>query len=336
MGADQIVEHLCVLPWYAKDIKHTSDAITACCLHDNKSVLSEIKSEFIKGNKPKQCASCWTSEENNHTSKRQFENRNLAYLLEVDISELQRRIVSEPTETLMYQISTSNLCNSACVMCDSRASTTWAKYERKMGIKPSPLQKIDKINTHINFKTAKSIIFAGGEPMFDPDVFLILEQLLINNNTTCFVSVVTNGVTKLKDSHAQLIKQFENFNFCFSIDGTEKLFEYVRYPGKWPVLLENLNFYRTLTSNISVNYTMNNLNKHEHEKTIKWFNDNKLPYAVNEVSHPAFMAPGVGVTHELWPTFISNIKKQDIAKNIDIKNYIPYISNLINNSLIQE
>jgi len=323
------MDTFCVLPWYGSFLGKIKNP---CCflpeLNDNE--LQTLQQQLINNEKPVVCNKCWDSEKSGKTSKRDFENSNLSYLLNTDICTLFNNAKSNKASVLVYQVQASNLCNGACVTCCSALSTTWAKYERKMDITPMPKRITNDIA--INYKTAKSIVFAGGEPLFDPTVFDILRQLIDNNNYDCFISFVTNGITKLSTAHKKLIQNFTNINFCISIDGTERVYEYIRYPGKWPDLLKNIKVLKEITHNINVSYTVSNLTVDSHDKTIKWFNANNLRYNINVVTWPKHFAPDVRPGHKEWNNFVSFIKKQDDAKSIHIKDFIPSIATIINNT----
>jgi sulfatase maturation enzyme AslB (radical SAM superfamily) len=289
-------------------------------------------SNFSNNKKPEPCIKCWKNEELDIKSKRQFSNEFLDYKLNTDLAKLEFNAHDNKSNIVMYQISASNLCNGACVTCNSTGSTAWAKYEEKMGVKSNKLMKSSIID--INYQTAKSIIFTGGEPLFDPLVFNILSNLIEVNNTDCFISFVTNGSVSLSNKHEEILNKFSAINFCISIDGTGRVFEYLRFPLKWNKLLENLSYFRTITNNISVSYTISNISAIYKDDTITWFKDQNLPYAINKVYYPHHFSPDVLPGHELWSKFVQTIKMQDKAKGIDIKDYLPDMYKLLTQGII--
>ena len=251
----------------------------------------------------------------------------------------------------MYQIMTSNLCNQACVSCSSKFSTKWAEIDRKMGNVPIKSFTINVDSLDINFHTAKRITLLGGEPLFDPISFTILKKLVDADNTSCFVSLVTNGSITLSQQHLDLLSKFSDLNICISIDGIESRFEYMRWPAKWPVLLKNLETYRNIAKTISVSYTISALNAIYYDETVDWFNNNNLNYNHNVVAGPAWLAlsnmPGKLKQHvknhnNFVSSFCNNINEtsieiinkqitlQDQAKKIDIQDYMPEFWQLIN------
>jgi sulfatase maturation enzyme AslB (radical SAM superfamily) len=323
------MKHFCVLPWYGVYYETNEDPLP-CCLLDKNTNIEELKQSFTQGERPEACKKCWDDEDNGSKSKRQFENIFLDDKLNKDIEKIAEEALSGDSSTIMYQLKTSNLCNSACVTCSSYNSTTWIKYETLMGKEPYKLKYAP--NLSIDYTNAVSIVFAGGEPLFDPKVFNILNKLIEAGNTDCFISFVTNGSVPLANKHKSIIDKFTNLNFCISIDGTERVFEYLRYPLKWVDLLKNIDYFRSITTNISASFTISNMSNLYKDETINWFDDQNIPYNINYVTYPMYFEHNVKPGHMLWGEFINVINKQDIAKGININEYLPKISKLINNT----
>ena len=337
----------CVLPWYSQEFdKH----ITPCCLLPSNYDLDQIKQDLLNDIQTPACNKCWKLEAVGQQSRRQQENIFLDYKLDRDINLISQDCKDQRHETLLYQITTSNLCNQACISCDSRLSTKWAQIEQKMGRAPHPPQYFDHHN--INYSKAKRISLLGGEPLFDPRTFEILKKLADNNNTNCFISLITNGSITLSSQQIELLKQFSDLNICISIDGIGSVFEYMRWPGNWGRLISNLDQYRGITKNISASYTISSLNALYYDQTVEWFEQNNLTYNHNIVSSPAWLnLKNMPVEFKQHladkKNFISNfcnisggeisidavaynIKLQDTAKNIKLQGYLPEVWQLIN------
>lgn len=338
----------CVLPWYSQEIMTKQK--TACCLLPKNHDIGKIKSDLLLGVRTTACQKCWTIEDQQQDSRRIQENRFLDWKLNRDIKKIQDECSDGHAQTLMYQIYLSNLCNQSCVTCNSAASTKWAEVEKKMGIVPAKAYRAELDDLEINFRTAQRINLLGGEPMFDPRSFQLLKKLLDHGNDQCFISFVTNGSIHLNDSQKNILRQFQNVNICFSIDGVGKRFEYMRWPGKWDDLLHNLDQYKTITNNFSVSYTISAVNAIYHNETIEWFEKENLRYNHNIVYKPQWAAlttmpkkmkqhlknnnffnsftpiTGQEISSE---AFMDLMRKQDVAKNITIDNYMPELVTII-------
>ena len=292
----------CVLPWYSEEIRRTDR--TPCCLLPENHDIEKIRSDLLSGVRTSACQKCWSIEDQNQDSRRIQENRFLDWKLDRDLVDIQHDCVSGHSKTLMYQIRLSNLCNQACVTCDSAASTKWAEIEKKMNIVPFQSTFLNLDDLKIDFKTAQRINLLGGEPMFDPRSFQLLEKLLDHGNDQCFISFVTNGSVQLNDLQKNILKSFQNLNICLSIDGIGKRFEYMRWPGKWNELLYNLDQYKTITHNFSVSYTISSVNAIYYDETIAWFKQESLRYNHNLVYSPAW------ASIDMTPTSIKQLLKE--------------------------
>ena len=338
----------CVLPWYSQEIKYIDRA--PCCLLPKNYEITQIKKELLSGIRTNACQKCWDVEDQGKDSRRIQENKFLDWKLNQGIEKIQEDCYNNKNSTILYQIYLSNLCNQACVTCGSIVSTKWAEIEKRMGITPKLTWGINIDNLEINFKTAQRINLLGGEPMFDARTFHLLEKLLDHGNDQCFISFITNGSVHLNDKQKNLLGSFKKINICVSIDGIESKFEYMRWPGKWKTLLDNLDQYRSLTDNFSVSYTISSINAIYYDETIEWFNNHGLRHNHNLVYSPnwaGFEYMPIVLKQELQqhPFFkniinitgneisaaelLQKIQLQDQAKNIKIQDYLPELYQLI-------
>jgi hypothetical protein len=343
----------CVLPWYSKEIR--KDYSGACCLLPVIHNIDDIKNKLLSGQQHPDCKKCWDIESTGATSRRQQENIFLDYKLDRDLEKIQQDCIDNQSTTLLYQITTSNLCNQACVTCNSSFSTKWQELDRQMNIAQESQPPIDDFSKQIDYANAKRIEILGGEPLFDSKTFMILNKLRAHNNTDCVVSFVTNGSIELKRSTVDQLKSFENLNICISIDGIGSVFEYMRWPGRWETLLKNIEQYRTIANNISVSYTISAVNALYYNQTVDWFKQNGLPYNHNIVTNPLwaslanmpiklkqmlqhhnnFIAEFCHMNGEenSMSVLAEQISQQDQAKRISIRDYMPEVADIIFDTL---
>ena len=338
----------CVLPWYSEEINGKNKS--PCCLLTKGYDITQVKKDLLSDVPSKSCQKCWDIETLGQDSRRVQENRFLDWKLDRDIEKIQNDCMNEHAQISMYQVYLSNLCNQACVTCSSVSSTKWAEIEKKMGIVPSSIYNADFIDYDINFDTVQRINLLGGEPMFDPRSFELLKMLLDHGNDQCFISFVTNGGVRLTEFQKNILKKFKNLNICFSIDGIESRFEYMRWPGRWHNLLDNMDQYKTITDNFSVSYTISAVNAIYYDETVAWFEQNLLRYNHNIVHDPSWASLNTAPlsvkrhigNHRFFKDFasvtgneLSNCEfkkmlvRQDMAKKIDFKNYLPELFNLL-------
>jgi len=357
------MDTFCVLPWVGREINWNSKE-THCCLLPKNYNIDQIKSDLLAGIKTSACQKCWNLEEHGLKSDRQVKNSALDFYWDRDSESIKTDAVAgNLNRILMLKLLTSYTCNATCVSCNSSASSSWAQLDHQAD-SSIPLKKykfidLDNVKTKVNFKELKMLSLIGGEPLYEKKNFDLLEHIIELGNNNVFLSMVTNGSVELTARQKQVLSKFKNINFSISIDGTESVFEYMRYPLKWPMLINNLNFFRGLTDNISSNYTLSNLNILYHNQTIDWFNKNKIVYSVNPIYNPTWLQPRalpesikkllkqqlsvpdyntfIGPMHtdqdqKNFETLLEQISIQDQAKKIQMHDYLPELATLIKNS----
>lgn len=282
LRADTIFSNqaFCVLPFYGREFPEN----TACCLLPPGVDLDKIKSKMLAGERAAACKKCWDLEDSGGLSDRIIKNRTLDYYTNTSLEILYNNCVNGTNKIISYKVDTNNTCNSTCVTCNSYLSSAWAQLERRNQVTPFKTWRIEPAETHdwIDFENAKTIGFRGGEPFLSNTNFYILEKLLEHNNTDCFITFVTNGSFNLSADQKTLLDRFNKINFCFSIDGIGPVFEYMRYPLVWEDIVNNIEFCRSNNIDVSVHYTLSNLNVLYHAQTSAWFRDNKIPYLLGQ------------------------------------------------------
>jgi len=343
----------CVLPFYGAEYPLN----TPCCLMAPHDIV-QVKQQMLDGVRPSACYKCWKLEDLGLQSDRQIKNSMLDHYTNTDIKVLYDQAKNNQASVVSYKIDTSTTCNSTCVTCGPSSSTAWRSLESKYRTVPiNRTRLITKLESSalVNFETAVSINFRGGEPLLSKTNFFILEQLIAHNNTDCFIVFTTNGSVIPSDYQMSLLKQFKNLNFNLSIDGTGKVFEYLRYPLTWSDMLTTIEFCKQTKISISASYTISNLNIMYHKETTQWFKDNNIPYINNIVHSPVHYRPSSlpldakkqiieqTLDQEIadllkdhtphdeinYSKAVIDIKKQDLQKEINIADYLPALVNII-------
>lgn len=340
-----------MLPFFGYEIDiNEPNTNIYCCRIAKGADIEKIKEHIKLKEKAPECKTCWQLEDRELKSERQLHNLSLDYYEDVSIENLELEAITDGYKTKIVKLATSNICNGQCVTCGPSSSSSWASLKNK-NINYKQLD-IDKLN--LDFKNIKELSFVGGEPFLEKKNFSILEKLLPHNNK-CFINIVTNGSVKLTDNQIYVLKQFENLNLCFSIDGTEKAFEYLRYPIIWDDLISNLDAAREITNNISVSAMISNLSIFYYSEMVDFFQLQKINYLFKPIEHPVIFNPGnlpnkikqyiinknykhqdqvtnflslSNLTENSWSLFKSEIEYQDNLKNISINDYIPDLAKL--------
>ena len=340
-------DSFCVLPFYSTEYQY--NGTTPCCLVPVGADVDSIRSEMLAGQRPNQCQACWTLEDQNITSDRQIKNQTFDFYSNRAIELIKQDCLDGKFSEQIVKINSSTLCNSTCFTCkDLNASSSWATLLGKK--KEITINPCDQSN--INWADLKMLSLLGGEPLYDHLNFDRLQHLISVGNTDCFISIVTNGSVELSDQQLAILKQFENLNFCLSIDGVGPVFEYLRYPLKWSRLLSNIKLYRSLGIHLSASYTISNLNIAYYDETVSWFDSQGLEYNHNVITYPSHYSPNAlpkqvkqsleSVQHLFaehtasddanYLKLLADIELQDRLKNISIQDYLPRLVGLLKTS----
>lgn len=246
----KIMKNKCVLPFIGQDYQSNSP----CCLldHYKNESLDELISDHNKGLKSRFCKKCWDQEDAGASSKR------LAYN-----SKYSRYLGLSKRDVKISVIPTGNLCNLYCVMCYPGASTSWRKKYSSMypneNVEKQHELLLDIDDAQINrIKDLEHVEFIGGETLKSFSLWKTLSKI---KKTTSF-SLQTNGTVVLNTAQIELLRSFDKFNICFSVDGYGKIFEYIRQPAKWDQVRDNvLKYIDDFGLNrLSMYLTVNNLN----------------------------------------------------------------------------
>jgi hypothetical protein len=344
LAPNEVFDHpaFCVMPFFGLELNNSE---TACCLLPAGHDVKQIRDQMLAGQRPNDCSKCWRNEDANITSDRQLKNQILSLIEDTTIQSLLDQCQNGQYGIKMLKIDTSNTCNAICVTCGSAASSSWAALERKNNIVPKKTWRIqyNAVENRLDYPNLKVVSFRGGEPFLSSTNFDILEQILHHNNTQCFVSFVTNGSFDLTDRQKHILSQFERVNFCFSIDGIGPVFEYMRYPLSWSKILHNIKWAQDNNIDVSVSYTLSNVNLWYHAQTTEWFQQQGINFLVSSVYNPAHFQPtalpenikslipdvakllGNHTTKDdrNYQQFLAEIQKQDSWKGISIADYLP-------------
>ena len=270
---DSVSDTFCIMPWTHL---HTwpNGNVYPCCLADsdsplgnlkentleeiwNSEDLKKIRTELIKGEKPRVCSRCYMHEDMGTTSFRESSNNQWAHHIEKAIETTSEDGTDSNFKLNYWDFRFSNVCNLKCRMCGPELSSSW--YEDQLGmfggsstpkalIHCNDLAKEDimiQVDRFIN--DVEEIYFAGGEPFIMEEHYLILEKLIKAGNTKCRIRYNTN-FTSLKFKKWDLIELWkpfvkdnkDNVRVFASLDGIGEVAEYARKNTKWSAVESNI------------------------------------------------------------------------------------------------
>lgn len=337
---------LCPLPFTGASID--TDGTVRCCSISRETLgnvnnesleqilttskkLKKIRKDMLENKYPKNCQDCYTKEKYNKNLN--FENvSNRLYHIKI-LKDSPFKLYKDEHQFELQQIDLRwrNTCNFACVYCGSLFSSVWAKFEGQ----PDKMQN-DAMKTTFSFvikniKNLKTIYMAGGEPFLIKENLKIIE-LIKKDNPDILLRINTN-LSVLPTKIYQQIKSLKNVHWIVSAESTNERFNYIRWPGKYSLLLENLKKIQKLNHKVTINMTWNILCSFN----ILDFIDNMLEngihpnqFVMNYVSDPLYYSIS-NLTQNLRQKLISKI--QDRKKHVDKKFYLSKVYNEMENLL---
>lgn len=206
-----------------------------------EQITTEYAERLEAGERIPQCQGCW-----------QTEDKGLVSVRQSAVDNYDRNYADNPGINAM-DIRLHNKCNMACNMCASYNSTLWAKIEGKEETHEIGDTNLDYIYSLANNVTKLSI--QGGESFYGPEFVNFVDNF--PNKENLILDVFTNTITADIDAIERWSKECRTLLINASIDGTEEVFEYIRWPGKWAKAKRKLQeIYKVVEGNMRYFYAV--------------------------------------------------------------------------------
>lgn len=276
-------------------------------LRINADNLKTIRKELREGIWPRACLNCELAEKAGSQSMRNIWNHeleNYTFPLIDEVSNLDVRYLDLTFETK---------CNSKCMTCNSALSTYWedewahiykddAHVPKRVTITEDIVEKL-----LVDFPNVIRVSFVGGEPTISDHHIYYLKRLIeLDRSKNITISYVTN-MTGISDELLELWKHFKSVHVAMSIDGYDKVNEYIRYPFKWTKiesqmrklfeLFQSERENKTYRFSLALSCTVSLLNFNHipdflhkiYDMSSEYNVQDNLGYFLNRVSWPDFM-----------------------------------------------
>lgn len=354
---------MCYHPWVGLDISPQGN-FKPCCKYKNtvansltdyqsSSELSQLKKDFLNGNQPNACGRCWQDEDAGLPSKRIIDNEYVFQNLKPSLDSL--KVLSLPF---------GNLCNLACRICNSGASSKWTQEEQRIKSifptinirQPSTFHRNDEFIDSIKMLTSDLIRLEipGGEPFYaDKQLHKNFLEHFIHPEKIS-LHYITNGTVWPDRELIELWKKFRHVDIQISLDGIEKKFEYSRWPSDWNSVSFHIGKYLALKTDmpnvqLSISYTVSIFTLYDLPEFLDWckihdlpdpylglltkpahYDITVLPYAAKEEISRRFK------THQQLTPILSAMWAQDNSKLLDITiNYVKILDKQRNQSFAE-
>jgi len=262
-------DHFCSSPWFHTRINNSGDfeSCRSATRHDLKisghnirevtpvqwfqQEMAPMRRQLLAGEAWSECSRCHEMEQHGKVSIRQKQLLKTG----IDLDLFEKTLLSSPwirefeasqgdgTTDLMpqdWQIDLGNYCNSACIMCDPRWSSSLAAEFAQLGmLKQEPKSNwardestVASFMESISKAPLRYLHFLGGETILIP-AFRQMLAIMIDNNRHRDVTVgFTTNTTTWRQDVIDLLCEFGNVHVGTSVECLHALNDYVRYPSQ--------------------------------------------------------------------------------------------------------
>lgn len=298
-----MLQNFCAMPWHHVCVKTNGD-YAVCCQHkqppDKKfninthsvdewvdsDYLTSVKQSFLEDKRHPGCEVCWNAENQNLPSYRQRTKQEYE-ILGVDLQKSAINIV---------EIDLGNTCNLKCLMCGPTSSSSILK-EWKMLNEPNVPEQKDFIWKDQAFDNLENLLaqspkivnVRGGEPMYEKRLLTVLQNINPNSVKNTVLHITTNATT-WNNQWADVLSKFKMTRFMFSVDAVEDIYEYIRYPGNWKQVENNIKMIQQMpNTKCLVHAVVMNLNILNLDKLVDWCRAQSLYLDLDKLVYPEYL-----------------------------------------------
>ena len=174
--------------------------------------------------------------------------------------QVQFKTIIENPRLIRLNWKFGNHCNLACRMCAPSISSHFNKVlsssseSLKLNLEKFnlyPSKRGDKINrtNDVTLKKLKNMLphlqylqTSGGEPFLSNELDNFLKTAIETKDCEHIELEITTNGTKFIKEKLDLISKFKYIRFVISIDGTDSIYDYIRYPFKYSILRKRLEY----------------------------------------------------------------------------------------------
>jgi molybdenum cofactor biosynthesis enzyme MoaA len=294
------VNNYCALPFAHVNVR-TDGFYQICCYHENdhginisqhdhnqwssSKYVDQVREAFQQDQRHLGCAACWHREDQGHSSMRERTRKEYQIL---GHKEFDTKIVN-------VEIQVGNLCNLKCIMCNEHESSAFLAENTQLGIATST-QSQYRWSQHA-FENLTKLLDAGprvlnirgGEPFYNKDLLRICQNLSLNVCQRTLLHITTNATVWNQEWHDVLAK-FKLVRIMFSVDATEDLFEYIRFPADWTTVDRNISAICKLANvNPVIHCVAQNLNISSISSVIKYAKSKGIFLQLDLLTKPDFL-----------------------------------------------
>lgn len=215
------------------------------------------------------CSVCKNQEDANIRSHRQWYVDRFNDEFKHRKEELEAIIEndSEPTffHSMEFDALGGNLCNLSCLMCDGLSSSRYLVEAIRLG-EADKTKALIKLTPHqtvwddlpVILSKLDELKLVGGEPLMSKETYRLLN--MVPDPSKVILRIITNATVD-PTKFIEIAKKFKSVTVNISIEGVDKVNEYIRYPSNWNNILNNAKKFTSMdNSNVIFVSTINALN----------------------------------------------------------------------------
>jgi len=225
----------------------------------NNTQIVNLRKSMIAGEKSPLCNTCWKSEETTGQSERTMGNQNIqanVYKEVIDFSNI-----------FHLNMFLGNKCNLACRMCNPWCSSLISKQTDIINQRPiTPVIEFsDDTQTRIiefidKCENLEIIHMYGGEPLVNDFHDRICSHLISTGRASKITLNLSTNLQVDLERKNELYRYFKNVHIHVSIDGEGATYEYIRWPGNWNKIQNNLKILSNERPEFGISTVIQNLN----------------------------------------------------------------------------
>jgi MoaA/NifB/PqqE/SkfB family radical SAM enzyme len=265
----------------------------------NSKSFKDVRQRMLRGEKVSDCQTCYSREHAKLTSLREIKNEPFKNRT----STFNTLIAKKP---ITFDVRLGNLCNLKCRMCGPGASSQIEKDEIdaafERGVHREPIGR-----TVDDWPEAKNLLrdlrsfvaeaayieLVGGEPTLNHGQLDLLEFLVVEGLSSRIRLLVISNLTNKLERAFDLFAKFKGPRIMISLDGFGDVYDYIRFPAKWSVVADNIEFVKTNYPNLSlsVNPTFQAYNILNICDLFDWCLDNKIEFSTRGIlTDPSYLS----------------------------------------------
>lgn len=213
------------------------------------SYATRLREQHMAGEKSEACMRCYKEEASGFYSRRQGEHDGVIKYTEQDFLD---GVYRKGPKIMVLRL--SNHCNYACRTCHSLDSSLFKsegdfytkqygdnthRYSQKDERREFTAEQMEEL--YSLSECLEHIEFYGGEPMLNTTHHLFLQKLVDHGRAANItLNYCTNASKAPTDVRRKIWNNFKAVRFYFSLDGIDKNYHYIRWPGDWLNVEKNI------------------------------------------------------------------------------------------------